>query len=255
MSGDGAFLSIPYNSNLEVPDQLTITVWYQHEEQRNQISFFPVIEQSTPAFGGHSRYGIWLQGDSYWGCIEPDDCGNAQLCQRCISVGVDFEIGQWYHLAFTYDNTTLRLYVDGEQVQENQFTTPTGISTRPDALTIGVDVFDQNPSFLTGHLDEVRIYKRALSVSDINSVMQASCTTSVIDGEVNLNYLYPNPTNSIVYTDNRMEGNEISVIDIGGNQVGLFIVNDSAINLCDLVNGIYYLRQNQRIIGKVILTK
>jgi len=53
MPGDGALLSFPYNTNLKAPNQLRITMWYRHQEQRNQTSFFPVTEQSTPGSGGH----------------------------------------------------------------------------------------------------------------------------------------------------------------------------------------------------------
>ncbi len=259
-SGDGSFLSVPYNSNLEVPDQLTITVWHQHEAQNNQSAFFPLIEQSTFDFGGHSRYGIWLQGNSYWGCIEPDDCGNAQLCQRCTSQDVNLEIGRWHHLAFSYDNATLRLYVDGEQVNESSFNNSTGISTRMDALTIGVDVFDVNPSFLSGKLDDIRVYSRALSRTEIQNIIQESCFTSVTEEheQASTNLVYPNPTNCLVNLHHNQKEVRLFVYNIKGEFLSSFIVQDGLVNLCELTDGIYYLRQDIKdspLIDRIIIAK
>ena len=79
-----AFLEVPYAPSLEIPDQLTISVWYKHKTQRF-IVFHPIVEQSADEFDGHSRYGIWLLGnDALWACIEPDDCGGGTLCQSCL---------------------------------------------------------------------------------------------------------------------------------------------------------------------------
>lgn len=260
LSGDSSFLSVPYNSNLEVPDQVSIAVWYQHEEQNNQSAFFPLVEQSTFEFGGHSRYGIWLQGNSYWGCIEPDDCGNAQLCQRCTSQDVNLEIGRWHHLAFTYDNVTLRLYVDGEEIDETSFNSPTGISTRMDALTIGVDVFDVNPSFLSGRLDDIRIYSRALSGNEIQNILQESCFTSVTEEneQAPIKLVYPNPTNCLLNLYRHQEEVTLSVYNIKGEYLSSFEVQDGEVNLCDLTDGIYYLRQDigdRPLIDRIIIAR
>ena len=77
----------------------------------------------------------------------------------------------WTHVAFTYDGSTLRLYVNGSLVRSN------GISgggsplmmTSGGALRIGGNaVFGE---YFRGTIDEVRIYDHALSPADIQADM------------------------------------------------------------------------------------
>ena len=65
----------------------------------------------------------------------------------------------WTHLAATYDGATLRLFVNGAQVASKAQTGLLATSTSP--LQIGGDsLYGQ---FSTGRIDEVRVYRAALS--------------------------------------------------------------------------------------------
>jgi len=69
----------------------------------------------------------------------------------------------WAHVAVTYDNLTLRLYVNGVQVATRSQTGATTASTG--ALRLGgTALWGQ---YLNGTLDDVRIYNRALRVAEI----------------------------------------------------------------------------------------
>jgi len=69
----------------------------------------------------------------------------------------------WVHLAGTYDGATLRLYLNGVQVNSRAETGPIATSTNP--LHIGGDsIYGQ---YFQGRIDEVRIYNRALSAPEI----------------------------------------------------------------------------------------
>jgi concanavalin A-like lectin/glucanase superfamily protein/parallel beta helix pectate lyase-like protein len=73
----------------------------------------------------------------------------------------------WTHLATTYDGSTLRLYVNGSLVSS----TAVGGSM---AATTGVLRIGGNSvwkEFFKGVIDEVRVYKRALSASEIQADM------------------------------------------------------------------------------------
>jgi hypothetical protein len=73
----------------------------------------------------------------------------------------------WTHLAMTYDRATLRLYVNGVQVSALAATAAIATSTNP--LQIGGDsIFGQ---FFQGIIDEVRVYNRALSQTEIQQDM------------------------------------------------------------------------------------
>ncbi|HEY3807512.1 MAG TPA: LamG domain-containing protein [Kofleriaceae bacterium] len=73
--------------------------------------------------------------------------------------------GSWHHVAGTWDGTSKTLYLDGNKLGDSQ---PTGVSYDYDSVFIGGDVDSGAPtSFLPGQLDDVRVYNRALSASEI----------------------------------------------------------------------------------------
>lgn len=76
-------------------------------------------------------------------------------------------VGVWTHLAATYDTTTLRLYVNGILVSSMARTGTIQTSTSP--VQIGGDA--DYGLYFQGLIDEVRIYNRALSASEIQSDM------------------------------------------------------------------------------------
>ena len=75
----------------------------------------------------------------------------------------------WTHVAGTYDGTTMRFYVNGVEVASLAQTGT--INTSSGALTIGGDA--SNGQYWSGLIDEVRIYDRALSATEIQADMNS----------------------------------------------------------------------------------
>jgi hypothetical protein len=74
----------------------------------------------------------------------------------------------WHYLAATYDGETLRAYRDGVLITSN--TAPSGPADGdPNSLRLGRHT--ATSSFFRGTVDEVRVYNRALSESEIQSDM------------------------------------------------------------------------------------
>ncbi len=71
----------------------------------------------------------------------------------------------WTHLATTYDRTTWRLYVNGTQVASRTYTA--AIPTSSGALKIGGNTIWGE--WFAGQLDEIRIYDRALTPTEITT--------------------------------------------------------------------------------------
>jgi PKD repeat protein len=83
-----------------------------------------------------------------------------------ISPTNELDIGQWYHLACTYDGSTMRIYGNGVLVASQP---KTGVvDTNP---SVAAAIGDQPPGAgdkpFAGWLDEVRIFDRALSEAEI----------------------------------------------------------------------------------------
>jgi hypothetical protein len=71
---------------------------------------------------------------------------------------------KWHHLAAVYDGNNVELYVDGV----NRLTSNKSTSTGAGGLSIGAD--DEGISGFKGAVDDVRIYNRALSTSDVRNL-------------------------------------------------------------------------------------
>ena len=74
-------------------------------------------------------------------------------------------LNTWSHLAMTWDTGTLRLYVNGTQVSSRSATSSLTTGTGP--LRFGGDSFANE--WFAGQIDELRLYHRALSASEINA--------------------------------------------------------------------------------------
>jgi len=75
------------------------------------------------------------------------------------------EIGVWHHVAGTYDNETLRLYVDGE-LRANG-TLKNGVNDIMRPWVIGANPRWLNSGFFNGTIDEVAVYNRQLTGNEI----------------------------------------------------------------------------------------
>lgn len=104
----------------------------------------------------------------------------------------------WYHLATVFDGSTLVLYLNGAPVDTASMSLTIVQDTRD--LTIGAD-FPGSLEIMNGRLDDVRIYSRALTASDVAELMSLVDVTAVEGGQVTpgliLGPSHPNPMTGI----------------------------------------------------------
>src|SRR5262249_11527624 len=79
----------------------------------------------------------------------------------------------WTHVAATYDGVTLCLYVNGVRVSSRAL--PGAIATSADPLVLGGNAVWGE--WFAGLIDEVRIYRRALSATEIQADMSRPVAT------------------------------------------------------------------------------
>jgi hypothetical protein len=83
-------------------------------------------------------------------------------------------INTWTHLATTYDGTNLRLFVNGTQV--SSFAVSGVITTSTGALRIGGNSLWGE--WFRGRIDDVRIYGRALTQTEIQTDMNTAVSST-----------------------------------------------------------------------------
>jgi hypothetical protein len=242
LEGDENFLEIPHTSSLEIPNELSISQWYLHQDQIGN-GFYSLVEQSANEFGGHSRYGTWIFNQStVMSCIEPDLCPNGStLCQRCITSNTTLEEGNWYHIVSTYDGNSQKIYINGVLDSQQSYNDATGISVREYPLTIGTDMYDGSPLYLNATMDEIRLMNIALNEIQIMTLFQEFMSSS-IHGKSRIieTKIFPNPANQYIEISSPINLDQLTIYDRKGAKVlereGNII---EQLNISDLENGLY----------------
>jgi hypothetical protein len=135
----------------------TVTSWFKHDAEL-------VSDQPTPWVGGlgkayRMRLG-WMGGgtDFYqggWMC--KINSGNAPSVYQVYPV----KAGVWYNVACTWDGSSIKLYVNGSLVRSDSYASQS---------YVGSEQFDfgrSSDTYWVGSIDEVRVYRRALSESEL----------------------------------------------------------------------------------------
>jgi hypothetical protein len=151
-NGSGGLLTIPDSASLRLTSGMTLEAWVNPSTLSS--AWRDVI------YKGNDNY--FLEASSSSGGV-PAAGGTFA---RAFGAG-PLPANTWTHLAVTYDTATLRLYVNGVQVSSVASTVSMATSTNP--LQIGGDsIYGQ---YFQGIIDEVRVYNRALSQTEIQTDM------------------------------------------------------------------------------------
>jgi len=170
LNGVDAYMSVPGTRSLDTTFELSIAVWLYHETQDDQSKWYSIVEKSDPERNGHSKYGMWLIRDLVALCVQPVDLN---LSHRCVESDMALEPEQWHHLVGVSDGRVMRVYIDGQLAGEKDFGSRTSNSQSQFELFVGVDLYDASPEYANGAIDELRLYKRALSEEEVMTLYQA----------------------------------------------------------------------------------
>ncbi|UCG24569.1 MAG: hypothetical protein JSW55_00785 [Chloroflexota bacterium] len=175
--GDGDYVKVPRAANLDVGGELTIELWMKADPSNPMDSCCQGLV-ATDHYGfaiangaGGSVYGVLLfvSGDN--GGAHTSDLEDG---------GYPLNPGEWYHVAGVYDGAHLKLYVNGEMVVEPPELAGTiWPMLETSFLTIGSEDGRTNEPDLIGEryfhglIDEVGLYNRGLSASEIQAIYSA----------------------------------------------------------------------------------
>jgi len=87
-------------------------------------------------------------------------------------VAAPFVAETWMHVAATYDGVTLRIYIDGQEVDsDEEVPLPRENTNMPLNIAGDNGCSSIGRNFFTGKIDDLRIYDEALSQADIQDIM------------------------------------------------------------------------------------
>jgi glucose/arabinose dehydrogenase/fibronectin type 3 domain-containing protein len=153
------FATVNDANSLDLTGALTLEAWVYPTVAAT--SWTSIILKERPEGMTYSMYsgGPWNGVPTAWGFVSSEEVS--------VSGTAALPVNTWTHLATTYDGAQLRLYVNGElagtQALSGALATSTG-----DLRIGGNGVWGE---FFVGRLDEVRIYNRVLTATEIQADM------------------------------------------------------------------------------------
>ncbi|MFA5771798.1 MAG: PQQ-binding-like beta-propeller repeat protein [Thermoplasmata archaeon] len=96
-----------------------------------------------------------------------------------VSKSIILEKDKWYHISGTYDGATVKLYVNGSMANSvsNSYT----VTYDNSPVWIGKAYTNSGYRYFNGIIDEVRIYNRALTASEIKADYDSFTAVTVLD--------------------------------------------------------------------------
>ena len=170
--GEVGFIDIPHAENL-ANQEFTIDAWVRPDGPGpTNDPFGSVIVSKAITATDASAVLLWRATDSKFLFL----FGN--ISSELVISTNQFNAGQFYHVAATYDGTTFKLYVDGSL--QGEFTSSMTIAYDPSfTWTIGNNPSQFRPPAFNfprtwnGVIDEVDIFNRALADSEIQAIVIA----------------------------------------------------------------------------------
>jgi hypothetical protein len=169
LNGNDQYVLVSHSPSLDrLGCGFTIAAWAISTPMAGQGPAYEAIVSRLKATESDSPYlGFRGQVDGYHPIAEFHTAGATVQ-----AVAADpAPVGMWVHVGMTYDQTTLRLYVGGHEVVAMASPGgPIALDTNPILLgaAINLGVVTEH---LSGNLDEVRIYDRALDAAAMAALL------------------------------------------------------------------------------------
>ena len=162
LNGTTAYLSAPDNASLR-PTALTIEGWFF---LTGGTGVRTIVAKTAGASFSNS-YVVYIAAN---GAISGGYGDTSTL--DAFSTSTIPTTNVWHHVAYTYDGSIQQIYLDGALAGSAAATPSIGYDTHP--LVIGADIDNETPAgFFPGRIDEVTLYSRALSATEVQTVFGA----------------------------------------------------------------------------------
>lgn len=171
---DGSDLVVIPDTTALNPTQITIECWVNFGRLASGFGTSGTDAQFILCKGGDQMSGAYRfwQGWSGTGPCHLVFQIGPHWYHHEVMVMTPLEIGRWYHLAGTYDGEIMRFYLDGELAGEAVVGSVVVGNAEP--LYLGYNDVLGFPYYLTGDLDEVRVWDCARTQREIQRTMSRS---------------------------------------------------------------------------------
>jgi hypothetical protein len=186
-----AFIEVPHDAKYE-PEQLTAEAWIRLDRWpeprtiaagKTDTRRWIVSKNANEWEQGH--YGLAIRHDQVGAYLNIG--GGRENCFAAWSDEGLLTVERWYHLAMTYDGSQLKVCLDGRQVASETI----GKERVPGGQPLAIGRRQDGYVYFTGRIDEVRLYSRALSESELRTHASKSMAIATPQHEAGLVGYWP----------------------------------------------------------------
>jgi len=175
LDGDGDYVDCGYDPIFDIAtNEMTVAAWVTIRSNANAWQVIAAKGEYAWRLSAVNMDPRFHFGITWW------DIPSTFGVDGVTSVGYD----EWHHVAGSFDGTNINVYLDG--VLDASATTTEPIGTNTESLLIGNNPYDL-VRYWDGLIDDVRIYGRALSQSEIRDLMPTQ-----------LKATFPNPVDGAI---------------------------------------------------------
>ena len=154
-NGLSSFLQIPYSDSFNIQKGLTLEAWIKREKRTNDWEAV-ISRYSWGHTKGFRSYELMISSwDTASFHISANGLENTEVVVESKKLVL---FNEWTHIAGSWDGTTMRLFVNGEEQGSKPFVGPIFPVDRE--ITIGASNLGEG-QFFSGMIDEVRISNKA----------------------------------------------------------------------------------------------
>ena len=190
------------NNNIPTNNVFTINYWFKRYSD----------------FGIGEVISLGSSSNTYWGCVMGNNYFTMNYGRGCGSTGsspasIPLSDTSWHYVTFVSNglNQNTKIYFDGVFFQSTTNANSNGVCSTTN-LYFGVDIFSLIELF-NGKLDDISIYNRSLSATEIQNLYNASappCIANITNNDTTI-------CKAASVTLNAAAVNSASVTDINGN--------------------------------------
>ncbi len=174
--GNNDYVEIPDSSDLDIEGPLTLAAWIKPDAMGGR--YFDIVEKRDYATGlgaADANYELWIKPLD--GCLR-FTIGNVNNFSQVVAT-TPVAIGSWSHVAAVYDGSSLSIYMNGDLIvsgtgiydrYENLIDPDDVIVPKGNDANLTIGALKNRGEYFDGTIDDVRIYDRALSVSEIHEL-------------------------------------------------------------------------------------
>jgi hypothetical protein len=147
-------VTVPDSPSLDFTNALSMEAWVY---PTSVSGYRTIVMKEKPGLYNWALYGSTTSGVPNGRVVTSADLD--------VKNPTKLTLNTWTHVAVTYDGSTLRMYIGGQQTVTRPVTGP--LSTSDGPLQIGGNSIWQE--WFKGRLDDLRIYNRALTPTEIQT--------------------------------------------------------------------------------------